>query len=423
MFYDPKSIAIYGASNNPQRFGSMVISNLIFTGYEGKIYPIHPKEKTVFGLPVHATIGGVPEPVDLVIMVLPTKLVLEKIEECGKAGVRGIIIITAGFKEIGNDQAEVEMRRLADEYKIKIIGPNCIGEVVPKLKINITPMPIIPIEGNVSIISQSGSYAAHTLLPMVQKVGLGIAKIISVGNEACMDLVDFLEYLGDDEDTKAIGLYIEGIKRGRKFLEVARKVSEKKPIVAIKIGQTAAGMRAAMSHTGSLANNDDVLSGIFKQTGVIQVEDSIVMLNALKCFSDVPLPASNKFCIVTVGGGPGTKLADLLESKGVELPLLSTELQEKIKALLPPTASTKNPIDVTFDPAWDNLYFKIPKLVLTSSEVDGLLMYGFWGTDIMKNYFERLPQMEETTNETSQMLEFFNSMVNGLIKKLLRLSS
>jgi len=422
MFYDPKSIAIYGASNNPQRFGSMVISNLLFTGYEGKVYPIHPKEKLVFNLPVFANIGDVPEPVDLVVMVLPTKLVLEKIEECGKAGVRGIIIITAGFKEIGNDKPEQEMRNLAEKYNIKIIGPNCIGEIVAKPKINMTPMPIKPLPGNVSIISQSGSYAAHTLIPMVQKVGLGISKIISVGNEACMDIVDFLEYLGEDEDTKAIGLYIEGIKRGRKFLEVAREVSKKKPIVAIKIGQTEAGMRAAMSHTGSLANNDDVLAGIFKQSGVIQVENSIIMLNSLKCFADSPLPAGKKFCIVTVGGGPGTKLADLLESKGVDVPLLSDELQEKLKSILPPTASTKNPVDVTFDPAWDNFYFKIPKQVLSSPEVDGLLIYGFWGTDIMKNYFERLPATEETMKGTSEMLAFFTSMVNSLIKKLLKLS-
>ncbi|MHA1785385.1 MAG: acetate--CoA ligase family protein [Candidatus Helarchaeota archaeon] len=422
MFYNPKSIAIYGASNNPQRFGTMIIANLIFSGYEGKIYPLHPREKTVFNLPAFVDIDSVPETVDLVLMVLPTKLVLEKIEKCGKAGVRGIIVVTAGFKEIGNKDPELKMKELSEKYNMKIIGPNCIGEVVANKKINLTPMPIEPIPGGVSLISQSGSYAAHVLIPIVQKIGLGISKIISVGNEACLDLVDFLEYLGDDEETKAIGLYIEGIERGKKFIEVARKVSLKKPIVAIKIGQTEAGKRSALSHTGSMANNEDVISAAFKQSGIIQVENSIIMLNSLKCLSEVPLPTGNKIAVITVGGGPGTKLADLLESKGLKVPLLSEKLQEEISQYLPVTASAKNPVDVTFDPSWDNFYFKIPKILLSSSECDGVLIYGFWGTDIMKKYFESIPLSEEAEKSKTEMMQFFTSMVNSLIKKLVKLS-
>ena len=422
MFYKPRSIAVYGASNNPQRFGSMIVANLLTADYKGKVYPIHPKEKNVFGLQAYERIGDVPEPVDLVLMVLPTKLVLEKIEECGIAKVKGIIIVTAGFKEIGNEEPEEKMRELSKKYDIKIIGPNCIGEVVTNWNINMSPMMIKAIPGNVSLISQSGSYAAHVLLPIVQKIGLGISKIISVGNEACMDLVDFLEYLGEDEETKAIGLYIEGIKRGQKFLEVARKVSLKKPIVAIKIGQTEAGMRSAMSHTGSMANNEDVIAAAFKQTGIIQVDTSIQMLNALKCFSDLPLPPGKNFVIETVGGGPGTKLADLLEANGVNVPLLSDPIQKELKNMLPPTASSKNPVDLTFDPVWDNFYRKIPKLLLSSSECDGLVIYGFWGTAIMDEYFNKLPETEEAAASKKEMLDFYLSMVNDYIKKMMKLS-
>lgn len=422
MFYNPKSIAVYGASNNPQRFGSMIIANLISGNYEGNIYPVHPKEKKIFGLQAYERIGDVPEPVDLVLMVLPTRLVVEKIEECGIAKAKGIIIVTAGFKEVGNEKPEEEMRRLSKKYGIKIIGPNCIGEVSTSSNVNMTPMMVKPIPGNVSLISQSGSYAAHVLLPIIQKIGLGISKIISVGNEACMDLVDFLEYLGDDEETKAIGLYIEGIKRGKKFLEVARKVSLKKPIVAIKIGQTEAGIRSAMSHTGSMANNEGIISGAFRQTGVIQVETSIQMLNALKCFSDVPLPPGKNFIIETVGGGPGTKLADLLEGNGVNIPLLSESLQKRLSDLLPPTASPKNPVDLTFDPVWDNFYSKIPKMLLSSPECDGLLIYGFWGTKLMDEFFKYMPLDQNAIDSREQMLEFYLKMVNSYIKKMVRMS-
>ncbi|NHI92886.1 MAG: acetyl-CoA synthetase [Candidatus Lokiarchaeota archaeon] len=422
MFYNPKSIAIYGASNNPQRFGSLILANILSGGFKGKVYPIHPKEKIIFGIQGYLSIGDVPETVDLVLMVLPTKLVLEKLEECGKAGVKGIIIVTAGFKEVGNERPEEEMRKLSKKYEIKIIGPNCIGEVATNSHVNMTPMMVNPIPGNVSLISQSGSYAAHVLLPIIQKIGLGISKIISVGNEACMDMVDFLEYLGEDDETKAIGLYIEGIKRGKKFIEVARKVSLKKPIVAIKIGQTKAGVRSAMSHTGSIANNEDVIEAVFKQTGIIHVDTSIQMLNALKCFSDLSLPPGKNFVIQTVGGGPGTKLADLLEANGVNIPLLSEPLQKELSYLLPPTASSKNPVDLTFDPIWDNFYFKIPKLLLSSSECDGLIIYGFWGTQMIDNFFERLPMNDQVETSKAQMLDFYLNMVNSYIKKMLRLS-
>ncbi|MHC1591323.1 MAG: acetate--CoA ligase family protein, partial [Candidatus Helarchaeales archaeon] len=344
MFFNPQSIAIYGASNNIQRFGSFHLLNLIIQGYEGRIYPIHPSQDVILTKKAYKKIGDVPEKVDLVVMVLPTKLVLDMLEECGQAGVRGVIIVTAGFRELGNLDAEIEMKKIAEKYGMKIIGPNCIGIIVPKARINLSPMTIEPLQGNVSIISQSGSYACHILFMLKERIGLGISKIISVGNEAHLDTVDFLECLGKDPDTKAIGLYVEGIKRGKEFVRVAKQVSLKKPIIAIKIGQTEAGIRAAASHTGSIANDEAVIEGVFKQCGVLQVNTSIEMLNALHAFSSQPLPSGRRIGVVTLGGGPGTKIADLLEQEGVQVPELSVELQEQLMKLLPFTASARNPV-------------------------------------------------------------------------------
>ncbi|MHA1313028.1 MAG: acetate--CoA ligase family protein [Candidatus Helarchaeota archaeon] len=422
MFFDPQSIAIYGASNNIQRFGSFHLLNLITQGYEGRIYPIHPAQDTILTVKAYKKIGDVPEKVDLVVMVLPTRLVLEKLEECGQAGVRGIIIVTAGFRELGDLDTELEMTRIGEKYGMKIIGPNCIGIVVPKVRINLSPMAVEPIAGDVSIISQSGSYACHILFMLREKIGLGISKIISVGNEAHLDIVDFLEYLGEDPETKAIGIYVEGIKRGKRFAEVARRVSLKKPIIAIKIGQTTAGMRGAASHTGSIANDERIINGVFKQSGIIQAETSIDMLNALHAFSCLPLPTGPKIGVVTLGGGPGTKIADLLEQQGVQVPLLSKNLQEELMKILPFTASPRNPVDSTFDTQFDNIYKKVPKMLLQSGEVDGIIVYGIWSTDSLKYWMNSAPENLKRHIHNNEMMDLFSRLLEGGAKSLKRLS-
>ncbi|MHA1301299.1 MAG: acetate--CoA ligase family protein [Candidatus Helarchaeota archaeon] len=418
--FKPQSIAIMGASNNVQTFGTMHLLNLIAGGYPGKIFPIHPKHDKILGLRAYKKIEDVPSQIDLCLIVLPTKIVVEKLRECGRAGVKSIIIVSAGFNEVGNDEDAEKIRQVAKKYKINIVGVNCIGEVIPSSKIFLSPMPIYPKAGSVALISQSGSYAVH---PLISNQDLRYSKIISVGNETCLDIVDFLEYCGKDPETNVIGLYIEGFKgdRGKKFVQVAREISSKKPILGLVIGSTEAGSRAASSHTGAIAGQTKIIDAIFKQTGVIQVETGLELLHSLMCFSNQPIPKGDRFAVLTVGGGPGTVFADLLEKNNVQVPRLSEELQEKLKNILPETAGYSNPVDLTFDRDWSNLYKKVPKLLLKSDEIDGIVLYGIFGIGFFNKIVENENIDLSFINNNEEMIDLYKSIVSNELLGLIKL--
>ncbi len=416
--FKPKNIAIMGASNNIQTFGTMHLLNLISGGYEGDIIPIHPKQEKIAGLKVYKSIKEVPTQVDLCLMVLPTKIVVEKIQECGEAGVGSIIIVSAGFKEIGNYEEEEKIRNIAKKFNINVVGVNCIGEIIPASKINMTPIPIYPEPGHVALISQSGTYACHTL---ISNQDLKFSKIISLGNETCLDIVDFLDYCRSDEETKVIGLYIEGIRRGKEFFEAASKTTPKKPVLALIIGSTEAGSRSALAHTGAIAGQSNIISSILKQTGIIQVETGLELLNSLMCLSNQPIPKGNRFGVITVGGGPGTVFADLLEKNNVKVPKLSEELQEKLRNTLPETAGVSNPIDITFDRDWGNLFKKVPKLLLKSPEIDGIVLYGIFGMGFFSKIIEGSPIDLSFMKYNEEMADMFKSVVSKELKGLINL--
>lgn len=407
-FFEPKSVAFYGASSMMQKFGTLHLVNLVSAGFEGRIFPIHPKEEQIFGFKAYKNVKDIPEPVDLAVMAIPPHLVNQFLEDCGQKDVRYVIILSGGFLEVGNKQAQDEMKKIAEKYNIKIMGPNCSGEVVAP-SINITHVPWPPRKGGISIISQSGTYAVQPLIAISEKIGAGISKIISVGNEVNTDLVDYLEVLEEDEDTTCIGLYFETIRRGKEFIKVVERLNLKKPIVIIPIGQTDAGIRSAKSHTAAITSPGYVIDSICEQSGVIKIQNSVEMLNLLNGFDSLPLPKGNRVGILTMGGGPGSLMSDLLESNGMKVPLLSKELQEKLKPWMPETASTINPIDLTYSDDMQNYLNMMPNILLKSDEIDSLIFYGLMGTEYYNNLINVPDFLKE--NESVQIMKSFGEMM------------
>ena len=423
-FFYPNSIAIYGASNTPFKFANMHLFNLLSGNYKGKIYLIHPRESKILGFDAYKSVLDVSEPIDLALIVAPTRVVPEILEDCGKKGIHHAICVTAGFSEIGNSDGRQKLQQVAAEYGINIMGPNCIGVISPGINMNCTPVPLPPPHGTVGIISHSGSWACHILFTIDERLRLGISKIASTGNEVNTDMADFLEAFEEDPEIKAIGLYIEGLRRPKEFLQVARRTSPKKPIIAAPIGQGEAGMRAAKSHTAAVSTPAAIMNPVLKQAGVLVTDSPTEMLEFLQAVTTQPLPKGPRVGVVTVGGGPGTTIADLCEKHNLEVPLLSKSLQEKIRSVLPFTASVKNPIDITFDMTWDNFYVKIPKLLVKSGEIDSLIYYGLFSMEKWFKYFVESdnPHMEPIKKLFSpDMIESTRVIMFDLFKTLLRI--
>ncbi|MFH2099002.1 MAG: acetate--CoA ligase family protein, partial [Pseudomonadota bacterium] len=333
------------------------------------------------GLPAYAQISDLPFAPELAMLVVPTKLVPEMLEDFGRLGTRHVVIITAGFSETGDAGKDLQAQILdiAARYGMRFLGPNCMGIINAHAPFNATVTPLSTPPGHFSLASQSGTYVAQTLGYLARR-GIRMGKAISVGNEASIDLVDCLEYLGADPETKAIGLYIESIRRPREFLAAARKISRDKPIVAQYVGGTQAGARSGASHTGALAGNEQVYDGLFAQAGVIRVagiEDMYRFGSALASLPPLPGP---RIAILTNSGGPGTAMADACERGGLSVPELSPMTQEKLRALLAPHASVKNPVDLTFHVDMTLLTQELPRILLESDDVDALLIHGIMST-------------------------------------------
>jgi acyl-CoA synthetase (NDP forming) len=373
---NPASIAFFGASNTFMRMGSIMLSSLQALGYEGKIFPIHPKEKDVRGLKAYAAIMDVPEIPDLAIIVLPTEIVCQTLEDCGKKGIRSAIVVSGGFREAGPEGAllQKELEAIANRYGIRFLGPNCLGVANLHIKLNPTPISAEGPAGFVGLASQSGSFITQ-MFDYLHRHGMGFSTALSVGNEANIDIVDCLEYLGACPDTKVITLYIEGINRGDKFIETARAITPHKPIVALYIGGSEAGSRAGLSHTGSLSGPNEIYDGIFRQCGIIRAQTLTELFDYALALGTLPRPKGNGVVIQTHSGGPGATAADACGRSGLKLPRLSQETMEKLKPLIPKTASTANPVDMTFSKNPSEDYFNIPDVLLQDDQVDMLMSY------------------------------------------------
>ena len=392
----PKSIAVYGANNDfIQTMGTIQMVNLIDQGYPKEtLYPIHPSLDTVLGLTAYKNIADVPLVPDLAFLVLPTRSIPRVMEELGQKGVKRVIMVTAGFREVGDAAGEARIKQIADKYGIRFVGPNCIGvfnsHLDPEhpdriLNTTWTHYPSKP--GNISIASQSGTFASHIFLSTAE-IGLNLNKTISVGNEANIDICDCLEYLRDDPTTEVICLYIEEVKRGSLFLKLVREITPKKPIIAIYMGGTAGGAKAISSHTGSMAGNDAIFDAIFSQAGIRRVTSMREFLLTATLFSHfIPrgvLPKGRRIGIITDSGGAGAEIADLGSRYGLTIPEFSPGLQEELKRHLPSTAGMRNPVDLTY---YDNpgVYFEIvPHALFRSGEVDAIVCYGAYGADYFR---------------------------------------
>ncbi|NJE08575.1 acetyl-CoA synthetase [Thermococcus sp. M39] len=369
-FFKPKAIAVIGASNDPLKLGYEVFKNL--KKYkDGKVYPVNVKDEVVQGVKAYKNVKDIPDEVDLAVIVVPKKFVKQTVIDCGEKGVKGIVLITAGFGETGEEgkREERELVEIAHKYGMRIIGPNCVGIMNTHNDMNATFI-MDAKKGDIAFVSQSGALGAGIVYKTV-KEGIGFSKFISIGNMADVDFSELMEYLADDEESKAIALYIEGIKDGRKFMEAARKVTKKKPVIVLKAGKSESGARAASSHTGSLAGSYKIYEAAFKQTGILVANTIDEMLSMARAFTQ-PLPKGNKVAIMTNAGGPGVLTADEIDRHGLKLANLKEETMQKLREFLPPMAAVKNPVDMIASARGEE-YYKTAKLLLEDENVDMLI--------------------------------------------------
>jgi acetyl-CoA synthetase (ADP-forming) len=376
--FNPKSVAVIGASDNPNKLGSHVMRSLIEGRYPGKVYPVNPGKGELFGIKTYPSLLQVPEEVHLSIIVLPAESVPKTLKECGAKGVRGVVLITAGFKEIEDQRGESlqrEITELANQFGIKIIGPNTFGIVNLHYPMNASFTPEfsgVP-KGGISFISQSGGMS-HLIGFLSMKNQVGMSKIIGLGNRCNVDFAEMLDYLIEDPETKVIAMYLEGIDHPRRLIEIAKKERRGKPIVAYKVGRSHTSDSASQFHTGSLAGQHAIYEGAFRQAGILTVASSEELLDTAKALSISPLPNGNKIAVLSGQAGPAMAACDVCEMEGLLLPLFTGETKKRIEELLPPLAIRTNPIDM--GPAWyDSEAIKgIVQAVLDDKNIDALIL-------------------------------------------------
>lgn len=345
-FY-PASIAFVGASASPGKWGHMLPSNLLSRDYKGKVYLVNPKGGTIMGRQVYSSVSDIPEDVDLAVVTVPARHVMDLIPELGTKKVKGMLLITSGFREVGDQGAALEEKVVEQARKagILILGPNTMGMCNPHADIYCSAAHAYPIPGSTALVSQSGNMGTQ-LLAFAEQQGIGIRAFSGSGNEAMVTIEDYMEAFEADALTRTVVLYIESVKNGRRFFNSARRVSRKKPVVVLKGGRTKQGEQAAASHTGAMASNARVFDAACRQSGIIQVDQPMELLDLSAVFSSLPLPRGNRVAIMTLGGGWGVIATDLCAEYGLVVPPLSEEIIERLNAVLPNFWSHGNPVDL-----------------------------------------------------------------------------
>ncbi|MFA6328419.1 MAG: CoA-binding protein [Candidatus Micrarchaeia archaeon] len=349
--FRPGSIAVIGASREPNKIGHVIVKNFIDGGFGGRIYPINPGAEEILGLRSYRSVLDIKEKVDSAVIAVPAAVVAGVLEECGKKGIRGVVLITGGFSEVGKGDEEKKIAAIAEKYGIALIGPNCMGVLNPATRVDSVFLPIYklgrPRVGKIAFISQSGAVGG-CIVDLAARVGIGMSKFVSYGNAAVINECDLLEYLANDKETEIIVVYLEGVKDGRRLLEVARKITPKKPVVVIKAGKSAAGAEAAKSHTGALAGAAEAYKAAFRQARMIEAETLEQLFDFAKIF-DQPLPKGKRVGIITNGGGMGVLATDSLEEEKLALAALSDATNASLRLALPPYANVRNPLDIIGD--------------------------------------------------------------------------
>lgn len=375
-FFNPESVAIIGASHTTGKIGYEILRNFVEGNYKGRVYPINPNILPILGKKVYTSIKEIPEEIDLAVIAVPAPVVPKVLKDCVDKKIKSVIIVSGGFSETGEKgkELEKELKEAVKSSGIRVMGPNCLGVYDPSTGVDTLFNPKEksgrPTSGSIGFISQSGAIGA-TILDWLSEEQIGISKFISYENALDINECDALEYLGEDEKTKSIAIFIEGVKDGKKFIEVSKKVSKKKPIIVLKGGQTIYGSKAAASHTASIAGSAKIYSSVFKQTGIIEANNWEELFDFTKAFLQ-PLPKGNKMAIVTDGGGFGVLAADECERQGLELPEPSEKLKRIFRKNFPQHVILRNPIDLTGNATADMYRIAIEECV-KSKEFDAII--------------------------------------------------
>jgi len=416
---NPRSIALFGASNSFS-MGTVIYKCIKHLEFPGPLYVIHPREKHVQGVNAFPSIRDCPEIPELAVIVLPAQVVGETLEACGQKGVKRAIVISGGFKESGDNGEELEREMIATarKYGIRVLGPNCIGVTNPHRQLNTTTFPYTAPSGYIGMVSQSGSFIVQ-MFTYLSKMGLGFSTAFSVGNEADLDCVDCLEYLALCPHTKVIALYLEGIRRGREFLDAARAITPHKPVVALYVGGSEGGKRAGRSHTGALAGPDYLYEGAFRQSGIIRARSVTELFDFCYILGNTPLPKGRRVVIQTDSGGPGTAAADACSRAGLALTSLSSETVEKLTEYVPATASIRNPVDITFYKNPEYYTEGIPRTLLSDENTDMLLVYILMPFEIISLFMENMGMSrDQAIRESLTMLDQQSASLAQLAQEL-----
>jgi acetyltransferase len=372
--FNPQSVAIIGASDVEGSVGYAIAKNFSQQGYTGKVYLVNPRKPEILGVKTYAAVTQIPEPIDLAMIATPAKFVPEVVEECGKVGVKGAIIVSAGFKEIGAEGKALEdkITESAKKYNLRIIGPNCIGIIRPRISLNATFLDKVPKPGNVAFISQSGALGAAILDYAIHE-NIGFSNFVSIGSMVDVDFGDLIDYFGTDPKTKSILMYMEGITDARKFMSAARHFARTKPIIVVKSGKFGESAKAAASHTGSLSGEDGIYDAAFKRAGVVRVEEIADLFNSAEVLGTQPLPKGPNIAIITNAGGPGVMTSDAVIARGGKLAKLSQKTLDALNKVLPPFWSHSNPLDVLGD-ASPERYRAALEACLNDENIDGIVI-------------------------------------------------
>jgi len=375
-FFAPASVAVVGASTNPAKLGYAVLENLVKGGFveRGKVYPINPKADEILGLKAHSSVLEVPGSIELAVIVIPYTYVPAALRECGEKGISAAVVISAGFREAGMEglERELELVDIAEEFDIRLIGPNCLGVIDTFTPLNASFSAGTPPRGPMAFMSQSGALGT-AILDWAQAGRLGLSKFVSLGNKADVSEIDLLNAWVEDKNTKVILMYSEGLPKGEEFISIARDVTRRKPVVAIKSGVTQSGSRAVSSHTGSLAGSEQAYQAAFRQAGVLRANSMQEMFDMALALGYQPLIQGDRIGIITNAGGPGILATDALERNGMSLAQMKNETIQALQDFLPGAASAANPVDVLGD-ARSNRYEFALKKVAEDPNVDGILV-------------------------------------------------
>ena len=374
-FFKPKSIAVVGASKDSTKIGHAALKNILISNYECKLYPINLKEKEILGIKCYQKLADVPGKIDLVLVSVPAKIVPQIIKECVQKDVKNVIIISSGFSEVGNRESEDEIKKIAEKSKMRILGPNTMGYKNASDGLDASFVFGVPRKGNLALVSQSGSLSIG-MIYLANNEFVGISKIIGVGNKLDIDDDDLINYFSQDPETNVIGLYIEGIKDGRAFMNSIKACN--KPVLVVKAGRSSAGARATMSHTGSMAGSDKIYSAAIKQAGGIRCRDIVELFDMARALAGQPPAKGNRIGIITNGGGLGILLTDACEANGLTIPKLSPKTYKKIDKILPDLVKPNNPVDLVADAGFYR-YEACTKALLEDPNIDGIIVASVHG--------------------------------------------